>query len=84
MTINSYSGIGHDARIGDYTTVSGHVDITGGADIGMGVFIGSTASILPRVRIGDWASVGAGSVVYRTVKPGATVYAPAAKLLKRG
>lgn len=83
VTINSYSGVGHDARIGDYTTISGHVDITGGTLIGSDVFIGSNASILPRVRIGDGASIGAGSIVYRTIKPGATVYAPPAKLLKR-
>lgn len=83
VTLNSYSGIGHDASLGAYTTISGHVDITGGAEIGEGVFIGSTASILPGVRIGDWANVGAGSIVYRTVKPGQTVYAPPAKLLKR-
>lgn len=84
VTLNSYSGVGHDAVIGDYTTISGHVDITGGTTIGEGVFIGSAASILPRVRVGDWASIGAGSMVYRTIKPGATVYASPAKLLKPG
>lgn len=84
VTLNSYSGVGHDASIGNYTTVSGHVDVTGGTEIGEGVFIGSNASILPRVRIGDWASIGAGSIVYRTIKAGSTVYAPPAKLLKRG
>lgn len=84
VTLNSYSGIGHDAVIGAFTTISGHCDITGGAQIGEDVFIGSNASILPGVNIGDRASVGAGSIVYRTIKAGATVYAPPAKLLKRG
>ncbi|HEX8384143.1 MAG TPA: NeuD/PglB/VioB family sugar acetyltransferase [Sphingomonas sp.] len=84
VTLNSYSGIGHDAAVGDFTTISGHVDITGGTQIGEGVFIGSNSSILPRVRIGDWANVGAGSIVYRTIKSGQTVYAPPAKLLKKG
>lgn len=84
VTINSYSGIGHDAWIGDYTTISGHVDVTGGTRIGSDVFIGSNASVLPRVTVGDGASIGAGSMVYRSIKPGATVYAPPAKLLKRG
>lgn len=83
VTLNSYSGVGHDAVIGAFTTVSGHVDVTGGTIIGEGVFIGSGASILPRVRIGDWANVGAGSLVYRSIKAGATVFAPPAKLLKR-
>jgi sugar O-acyltransferase (sialic acid O-acetyltransferase NeuD family) len=82
VTINSFSSIGHDASIGDFTTLSGHVDVLGGAEVGADVFIGSTASILPGVRIGDGANIGAGSIVYRSVKPGATVYAPPAKLLK--
>lgn len=82
VTINSFSSIGHDASIGDFTTLSGHVDILGGAEVGSDVFIGSTASILPGVRIGNGANIGAGSIVYRSVKPGATVYAPPAKLLK--
>jgi sugar O-acyltransferase (sialic acid O-acetyltransferase NeuD family) len=83
VALNSFSGLGHDAVVGEFTTISGHVDVTGGVQIGSEVFIGSNASILPGVTIGDGASVGAGSIVYRTIKPGATVYAPPAKLLKR-
>jgi maltose O-acetyltransferase len=41
--------------------------------IGQNVWIGGGAIILPGVTIGDDAVVGAGSVVTRNVRPGATV-----------
>ncbi len=42
--------------------------------IGANVWIGAGALILPGVRIGDDALIGAGSVVTRDVPPGCTVY----------
>jgi maltose O-acetyltransferase len=41
--------------------------------IGANVWIGATALILPGVTVGDDAIVGAGAVVTRDVRPGATV-----------
>lgn len=83
VSVNSYSGFGHDSRAGDFTTLSAHVDVMGGAALGADVFVGSKACILPGVKIGDGARVGAGAVVYRSVPAGRTVYAPPAKLLKQ-
>ncbi len=82
VTLNGGSGVGHDGTVGDYTTISSHVDVTGGAVVGQDVLIGSKALLMPRVRIGDGAVVGAGCTVYRSVPPGATIYAPPSKLLK--
>jgi sugar O-acyltransferase (sialic acid O-acetyltransferase NeuD family) len=84
VTMNSYSGLGHDSRVGAFSTLSAHVDVMGHAVIGADVFVGSHASILPKVKIGDGARIGAGAMVYRSVPPGRTAYAPPAKLLKRG
>jgi carbonic anhydrase/acetyltransferase-like protein (isoleucine patch superfamily) len=67
VTVNSYSGFGHDAEAGEFTTLSAHVDIMGFARIGSGVFIGSHASIMPHVKVGDGAKIGAGAIVYRSV-----------------
>ena len=79
VTINCASSAGHDTKIGDYSTLSGHVDITGFAKIGNRVAIGSHACILPGVSVGNDAVVGAGSVVIRTVKEGHTVFGNPAK-----
>jgi sugar O-acyltransferase (sialic acid O-acetyltransferase NeuD family) len=85
VTINCFSGAGHDVRIGSYSTLSAHVDITGYASIGEGVLLGSHASVLPKVKVEDDAVVGAGSVVLRTVKAGTTVFGnPASVVWERG
>jgi len=68
------SGIGHDAIIGDYSTISSYCDITGGVKIGKKVFIGSHVTIVPKRIIGDEAYIGAGSVVVSNVKEKTKVF----------
>ncbi len=48
-----------------------------------GASIGSGATILPNVTIGEYAIVGAGSVVTRDVPPGAIVAGSPARVLRR-
>jgi len=67
VTLNISSSVGHDAKIGGFCQISCHCDITGNAALEEGVFLGSHASILPGVRVGAWAMVGAGTVVLRDV-----------------
>lgn len=75
------SGIGHDAVVGDYCTISSYCDITGGVQLGKRVFLGSHVTIVPKRKIGDDAYVGAGSVVIKNVKPNAKVLGNPAKLI---
>lgn len=81
VTINCFSGAGHDASIGSFSTLSAHVDITGFAKVGKGVFFGSRATVLPKVQIEDNAVIGAGSVVIKNVKKGTTVFGNPAKVI---
>lgn len=81
VVINVMSSVGHDARIDDYCTLSGHCDVTGNAHLHRGVFMGSHASVLPSVEIGEFARIGAGSVVVHKVKAGATMFGVPAKVL---
>jgi sugar O-acyltransferase (sialic acid O-acetyltransferase NeuD family) len=83
VTFNGSSGIGHDSVVGEFSTLSSNVDVTGNVVLGRDVSVGSNAVFLPKVKVGDGATVGAGSIVYRSIRPGATVYAPPAKLLKK-
>ena len=77
--INCVAGAGHDVRIGNFCTLSGHVDLCGFVVLEEGVFLGSHASVLPNAHVGAWAFVGAGSVVLRNVPPGKTVLGVPAK-----
>ena len=72
--LNAYSSLGHDAEIGNYSSIMGHVDITGNVSVGTHTFWGSGSRALPSSKIGNYATVGAGSVVIRKVKEGKTVF----------
>ncbi len=84
VTMNCSSGAGHDAIIGDACTLSGFAEVTGKTILGTGVFMGSHACVLPGVRVGDFAKIGAGSVVTRHVKPNTTVMGVPAKRIDLG
>ncbi len=73
------SGIGHDASIGDFSTVSSFCDITGGVQLGKRVFVASHSTIIPKISVGDDAYIGAGSVVIRNVKAETKVFGNPAK-----
>jgi len=76
---NVASTSGHDVRVGDYCTLSGQCELTGGVVLEEGVFLGCHALVIPGKRIGAWATVGAGAVVISNVKPGTTVFGNPAK-----
>lgn len=82
VTLNSFCGGGHDTVIGAFSTLSAYIDVTGWVSLGEEVFVGSHASILPKVKIGDRSRVGAGAVVVRSLPADATVYAAPAKRLR--
>jgi len=47
------------------------------------VFLGSHACIIPSIKVGSWAYVGAGSVVVRDVPPGVKVFGNPATIIGR-
>jgi sugar O-acyltransferase (sialic acid O-acetyltransferase NeuD family) len=79
--INGSASVGHDVKLGSFATLSAHVDLTGWVQVDECVFFGSGARILPKVKIGAGARIGAGAVVMRSVPADAVIYAPPAKRL---
>lgn len=73
------SGIGHDAKIGDYCTITGNCSINGNVVLEEGVFIGSNSCIAPRKKIGAWSFVGMGSIVISNVRQSTKVMGNPAK-----
>lgn len=79
VTVNSYTGLGHDVKVGAGTTIGTHCDVTGYVQIGEGALLQPHVVILPHLQVGDFARVGAGSVVVRNVPPNTSVWGVPAK-----
>lgn len=72
-SIHMAAVVGHESRIGQSVFIAHAVSVSGCCVIGDGCFIGTNATILPRTKIGRWATIGAGTVVTRDVPDNAVV-----------
>ena len=79
ITLNFSASVGHDVIVGEGCMLSAHCDLTGKVELGTGVFMGSHAVVIPGKKVGDFATIGAGSVVMRFVPKGAVVVGVPAK-----
>lgn len=88
VQINIDCTVGHDALLGDYTTLAPGVHISGWVHLGKRVYIGTGAVIIngtaeKPIQIGDDAVIGAGACVTKSVPPETTVVGVPAKPLQR-
>ena len=79
VLMNQMVNIGHDVIIGDYTTIMPTTGISGECRIGSEVKIGGHAFLIPKRKVGDGATIAAGSIVFANVKAGTTVLGNPAK-----
>lgn len=70
--LNTSCSVSHDGVIGDLVHVAPGARLAGSVHVETGAFIGMGANILPKRRIGAWATIGAGAVVVRDVAAGVT------------
>lgn len=82
VTFNTGSGTGHDSSVGEFSVLASRVAISGYVRIEADVGVGSGVVLLPNVRVGRGAVIGPGCVVYRSVKPGMTLYTPLPKQMR--
>lgn len=74
--------IGHESQIGNSVFIAHAVSVSGCCVIGDGCFIGTNATVLPRVRIGKWAVIGAGAVITKDVPDYAVVVGNPGRIIK--
>lgn len=82
VIINLDCTIGHDALLGDYTTVLPSVNISGFAKIGQCASIGTGSAIIQCITVGKNTVVGAGSVVVKDLPANCTAVGAPAKPIK--
>lgn len=74
--------VGHESRIGRSVFIAHAVSVSGCCTIGDGTFVGTNATLLPRTRVGCWATIGAGAVVTRDVPDHAVVVGNPGKVIR--
>jgi len=79
--INLDCTIGHDSIIGDYTTISPGVHISGNVTIEEFVFLGTGMNILENIKIVSHCKIGAGATLTKSaLETGTYVGIPATKI----
>jgi len=85
VLLNLNCTVGHDARIGNCSSIMPGVNIAGQVSVGEVVLIGAGANIMNGIRIGDRCKIGMGAAVVRDVPAGATaVGVPAREIVRVG
>jgi sugar O-acyltransferase (sialic acid O-acetyltransferase NeuD family) len=74
VTFQAYSTVGHDCIVGNWCHINAYSFIGGYAELEDEVTLHTRATILPKVKVGKGATVGAGSIVIKSVKPNTTVF----------
>jgi sugar O-acyltransferase (sialic acid O-acetyltransferase NeuD family) len=70
--LNLNCTVGHDARLGDYVTVSPLVAVSGYVNVQSEVLLGTGSTLNPGITVGTGAVVGSGAAVLRDVDAGVT------------
>lgn len=82
VTINLSCTIGHDSVISSYTSIMPSVNISGEVKLGSGVYIGTSATVINQLTIGEFTIVGAGAVVSKSLPARCTAVGIPAKPIK--
>ena len=84
VIINTGATVDHHSVLGDHVHIAPGVHMGGEVRVGEGALIGIGATVLPRVSIGAWSTVGAGAVVTGDVPARATVVGVPARQICAG
>jgi acyl-[acyl carrier protein]--UDP-N-acetylglucosamine O-acyltransferase len=65
--VNTGATVDHECVIEDFAHIAPGVHLGGRVTVGRGALVGIGSSAVQCVRIGEWATVGAGAAVVRDV-----------------
>lgn len=82
VILNLACTVGHDTKIGNYSSFMPSVNISGEVDIMESVYVGTGAKIINQLEIGANTIVGAGAVVSKSLPPNCTAVGIPAKPIK--
>jgi sugar O-acyltransferase (sialic acid O-acetyltransferase NeuD family) len=82
VIVNSSSSIDHECVLSDGVHVAPGATLAGCVEIGYCSFIGTGASILPRIKIGKNVIIGAGSIITKSIPDDVIVYGNPGRIIK--
>ncbi len=74
VVCNNRSGLGHDAKLGSYSSLMSNAELCGFVQAGENTYWATNAVAVPHSKIGDNVYVGVNSSVLKRVKSGQTVF----------
>jgi sugar O-acyltransferase (sialic acid O-acetyltransferase NeuD family) len=81
VVLHIFSNVGHDVKIGDFSTIEAYCFLGGHSEVGNLSTMHVRSTLLRLKKIGDNVDVGASSVVTRNIKAGLHVFGIPAKKL---
>lgn len=82
VLLNLGCTLGHDVVLGDCCSLMPHVNIAGNSSLGNEVYVGTNATVIQFLKVGDKAIIGAGAVVNRDLPEAVTAVGVPAKVIK--
>lgn len=82
VILNLGCTVGHDTRIGSYSSFMPAVHISGEVEISDRVYCGTGVNIINQIKIGEGTIVGAGALVHKNLPPNCTAVGFPAKPIK--
>lgn len=82
VLLNLGCTIGHDTVLGNFCSLMPHANVGGAAHLETGVYLGTNATVIDRVRVGANTIVGAGAVAVRDLPPNCTAVGVPAQIIK--
>ena len=82
VLLNLSCTVGHDTKIGAYSSFMPSVNISGAVITEAGVYVGTGAKIIHSLSIGENTIVGAGAVVAKSLPPNCTAVGVPARVIK--
>ena len=83
VLLNLGCTIGHDAVLEDFCSLMPHANVGGEAYLETGVYLGTNATVINRVRVGARTTVGAGAVAVRDLPADCTAVGIPAQRIKQ-
>jgi UDP-perosamine 4-acetyltransferase len=81
--VNTAAHLDHDCRIGDFAHVGPGCALAGNVVVEAGAFLGVGTRVIPGRTVGEWSTLGAGSVVVRDVPRGVVAMGVPARVTRR-